>query len=178
MTVDPEELMRQQQEAEEQEQLFVTGRISQEVYPEVWPAVFEDALRPVIDLAKYGEGVQKFYFTFIVLSNTVLEFEGEHYDEEGQVVEIAIRIPLEELLGTTQEATIRCMEQKYLEAIDRIGEMEVGDSFDHLAFSADVEAVFAESDWYVEYLPKNLPEFVNADDLLAKSKSFSSGLTG
>lgn len=178
MTVDPEELMRQQQEAEEQEQLFVTGRISQEVYPEVWPAVFEDALRPVIDLAKYGEGVQKFYFTFIVLSNTVLEFEVEHYNREDQVVEIAIRIPLEELLGATQEATIRRMEQTYLEAIDRIDEMELGTSFDHLAFSVDVKTVFAEPDWYVKYLPENLPEFRNADDLLAKSKSFSSGFAG
>ena len=156
MTTSTEELMKQKWEAEEQEQLFLTGRISQKVYPKVWPTVFEDGLRPLIDLSKYGDGVRKFYFTFVALENEVLEFTGSHYDQKERVLEVALRIPLEELLEASQEETIRRMEQTYLEAIEQIGEIELAARFDHAAFEIDVKAAFAESNWYVEYLPENL----------------------
>ncbi|MEO0683642.1 MAG: hypothetical protein AAFY76_00995 [Cyanobacteria bacterium J06649_11] len=171
MTTSTEELMKQQWEAEEQEQLFLTGRISQKVYPKVWPTVFEDGLRPLIDLSKYGDGIKKFYFTFIVLENEVLEFTGSHYDHEERVLEVAIRIPLEELLEASQEEIIRRMEQTYLEAIAQIGEIELATPFDHTAFKADVEVAFTESNWYVEYLPENLSAMVNGDDLLTEDES-------
>lgn len=169
MTVSTKELAQDEWAAEREEQLFVTGRISQDIYPEMWPAAFEDALRPVIELSKYGDGVKKFFFTFIALKNTVLKFAGAYYNRKKRHVEIAIRIPLEELLGIGQAATIRRMEQTYLEAIDKIGELNLAGPFDHTAFRADVEAVFDQEDWYVEHLPKNLPQRPSTEELMAKA---------
>ena len=157
MTASGEQLMAEQIAWLEEQQIHVSGRIAEELFPKVNPQLFADVLRREIDLSKYGEGVDKFYFTFSILGNTVLKFHGEHYSRKKRAVEIAVRVPLEETLSANQEETIRLMEKAYLEGIDLIGTLKLVAPFDHVAFKKDVEAIFANKDWYVAGLVDNMP---------------------
>lgn len=152
MTANGEQLMAEHLAWLEQQQIHVSGRIAQEVFPKVNPQLFADVLRERIDLSFYGEGVDKFYFTFIALENTVLEFEGEHYERETRKVEVAVRISLEEVLSASQEKTIALMETAYLKGIGQIVHLELAAPFDYLAFRRDVTDIFAEENWYAEAL--------------------------
>ena len=51
----------------EDRQLYLSGRIWEEVQPKFNLAPFVYALHDTIDLAKYGNGIRKFYFTFIIV---------------------------------------------------------------------------------------------------------------
>jgi hypothetical protein len=157
MTANGEQLMAEHLAWLEQQQIHVSGRIAEEVFPKVNPQLFADVLRREIDLSKYGEGVYKFYFTFTIMENTVLKFHGEHYSRKKRAVEIAVRVPLEEVLAANQEETIRLMEKAYLEGIDLIGTLKLVAPFDYQAFKADVAAIFANKDWYVADLANNMP---------------------
>lgn len=157
MTANGEQIMAEQIAWLEEQQIHISGRIAEELFPKVNPQLFADVLREEIDLSKYGEGVDKFYFTFSILGNTVLKFHGEHYSRKKRAVEIAVRIPLEEALSANQEETIRLMEKAYLEGIDLIGTLNLVAPFDHVAFKEDIEAFFENKDWYVENLEKYQP---------------------
>jgi hypothetical protein len=157
MTASGEQIMAEHLAWLEEQQIHVSGRIAEELFPKVNPQLFADVLRREIDLSKYGEGVDKFYFTFSILGNTVLKFHGEHYSRKKRSVEIAVRIPLEEVLAANQEETIRLMEKAYLKGIDLIGTLKLVTPFDHDAFRRDVEAVFANKNWYLADLLNNFP---------------------
>jgi hypothetical protein len=141
----------------DKQQIHVSGRFVEEVFPKFNPGVFSDVLRREIDLSRYGEGVNKFYFTFVALGNTTLKFHGQHYSRKKRAVEIAVRVPLEAVLSANQEETIRLMEKAYLEGIDLIGTLPLVAPFDQMAFRRDVEAIFADKDWYVADLARNVP---------------------
>lgn len=136
----------------EGQQIHVSGRIAQEVFPKVNPQIFADVLRERIDLSTYGEGIDKFYLTFIVMGDTVLKFEGEHYNCNSRKAEIAVSIPLEQVLDASQEQTIALMQQAYLEGIEQIAQLKLAAPFDFLALRSDVASVFAEPEWYIETL--------------------------
>ncbi len=138
----------------EGQQIHVSGRIAQEVFPKVNPQIFADVLREKIDLSTYGEGIDKFYFTFIVMEDTVLQFEGEHYNRNSRKAEIAVSIPLDQVLDASQEQTIGLMQEAYLDGIDQIAHLELAAPFDHLALRSDVAKIFADEDWYVDAVPE------------------------
>ncbi len=138
----------------EGQQIHISGRIAQEVFPKVNPQIFADMLREKIDLSTYGEGIDKFYFTFIVMEDTVLQFQGEHYNRNTRNVEIAVSIPLEQVLDASLEQTIYVMQQAYLDGIDQMAHLELAAPFDYLALRSDVAQIFADKDWYVDAVPE------------------------
>ena len=54
-------------EIPEDRQIYISGRLWHEVYPKVNLTPFIYVLHDGIDLSKYGKGLKKFYFTFIVV---------------------------------------------------------------------------------------------------------------
>ncbi len=148
MIANPERQLAEHLAWLDQQQIHVSGRIAQEVFPKVNPSVFADALRRQIDLSAYGNGIEKFFFTFVALENTSLKFDGLHYDAEQHRVEVAIAIPIDEVISATQKATFALMGKAYLEGIQLLGTLDLGDSFDYKAFQEDVAIIFAEDDWY------------------------------
>ncbi|MEL6659538.1 MAG: hypothetical protein AAFP77_18205 [Bacteroidota bacterium] len=135
-----------------EQQLFISGRIWHELYPKVDPGLFLKVLREQIDLRNYGEGITKFYFTFVVLEKITPNFSnwvGSDYYPDKASVDIGIRIPFQDVVEADEETVIKLMEKALLEGIDTIGEHDITSSFDHEAFKADVEVIFENSDWYV-----------------------------
>lgn len=134
--------------------LFISGRIWHELYPKADPGLFLEALRRDIDLSKYGEGIVKFYFTFVImeeLSSNFSNWVGSNYYPEKASIDIGIRVPYQEVVDGDQRTVIKLMEKALLEGIDTIAEheKEFVTAFDYKAFKADVEAIFQKTDWYV-----------------------------
>ena len=161
MIAEEQQLLIAQQEQENKEQLFFSGRIWHELLPKVSPGLFINGLRPRIDLKKYGEGIAKFYFTFVVLEKITPNFSnwvGSDYYPKRASVDIGVRVPYQEVVENDERAVIRLMENALLEGIDTIAEHEeeLIAPFDYKAFKADVEAIFENPDWYVEDLTNHL----------------------
>ena len=135
-----------------EQQLFISGRIWHELYPKVDPGLFLKVLREQIDLRNYGEGITKFYFTFVVLEKITPNFSnwvGSDYYPDKASIDIGIRIPFQDVVEGDQRTVIKLMEQALLEGIGSIGDHDLITSFDHEAFKADVAAIFEDADWYV-----------------------------
>ena len=154
MTAKEEQLIRAQQALIENNPIQVSGRISEKVFPKVNPMIFRDTLQKVIRIVDYGDGILKFYFTFIAMENMVLKFDGIYYSRKKRHLEVAVRIPFEEIVATNQTETIHLMEKAFLEGIGLIATKKLAAPFDHQAFKQDVEAIFAQEDWYKEDLKK------------------------
>ena len=154
MTVNEEQFSTEElQELDKEQQLFISGRIWHELYPKVRPSLFLKVLRQKIDLKKYGEGIAKFYFTFVVIEKLTPNFSGwvgSDYFPKKASVDIGIRVPYEEVVVGDEATVIKLMEKALLEGIDTIAahERKFIAPFDYKAFKADVEAIFAEENWY------------------------------
>ncbi len=134
-------------------QIHVSGRIWHELYPKVNPSIFLYALRKEIDLSKYGNALNKFYFTFIAEKPPQLhDLSGTYYSPEKKRAEIAINLPYEKLTSASQLEVIKLMEAAYLEGIDLIKTLPLKSNFDVAAFKRDVKAIFAEEGWYLQAL--------------------------
>lgn len=129
--------------------IYVSGRIWDALYPKVDPAPFVYALHRGIDFDKYGPGIEKFYFTFIVTRpHNNLHQPGIHFDKTTKEFEVAVRIPYEEIVDATQLDTLHQMEEAFLAGIDRIAEIKLDSPFDYHSFREDVAAIFAQEKWY------------------------------
>lgn len=128
-------------------QIYVSGRIWHELYPKVDPGLFLRALYEGIDLQKYGEGIQKFYFTFLVQRNAFFT-PAKFYSRKKREADISIEIPYEEVVNATETETIQLMEAAYLKGIDQLATLKLVGDFDVKAFKKDVEAIFAKDKWY------------------------------
>ena len=153
MIADEQQLLREQEKRAEKEQLHFSGRIWHEVLPKVRPSVFIKALRPRIDLRNYGDGLAKFYFTFVVLEKLTPNFAnwvGSDYYPETASVDIGVRVPYEKVVDGDEQAVIKLMEQAVLEGIDTLAEHEEHfiAPFDHQALKDDVAAIFTQENWY------------------------------
>jgi hypothetical protein len=160
MTVNEEQFSTEElQELDKEQQLFISGRIWHELYPKVRPSLFLKVLRQKIDLKKYGEGVAKFYFTFVVIEKLTPNFSGwvgSDYFPKKASVDIGIRVPYEEVVVGDEATVIKLMEKALLEGIDTIAahEHKLVAPFDYKAFKADVAAIFAQEGWYeTDHLP-------------------------
>jgi hypothetical protein len=151
MTVNKEQISTAEtQDLANEQQLFISGRIWHELYPKVNPGLFLKVLRQKIDLKKYGDGIAKFYFTFVVIENLTPNFSnwvGSDYYPKKASIDIGIRMPYEEVVAGDKATVIELMEKAFLSGIDTIGKYELIAPFDHEAFKADVEAIFEKENW-------------------------------
>ncbi|MGH1438048.1 MAG: hypothetical protein ACRBG0_26675 [Lewinella sp.] len=152
MIAKEEHLLTLEAQAKDQ-QIFISGRIWHELYPKVDPGLFLEVLGEKIDLKKYGDGIAKFYFTFVVIEKLTPNFSGwvgSDYFPKRASVDIGIRVPYEEIVAADEATVIRLMEKALLEGIDTIADHEhkFVAPFDYKAFKADVKAIFAEENWY------------------------------
>lgn len=106
-------------------------------------------LHEAIDLTKYGEGLKKFYFTFLIMipGDKVLE-PYKHYSPKKQEADISVRIPYDQVLRASEPELIKLMEQAYLKGIDQLRSYSLKNRFDIDGFKADVQAIFAREEWY------------------------------
>ena len=133
----------------EERQIYISARLWHEIQPKVRLAPFVYALHYGIDLSKYGDGLKKFYFTFLILRPERTLFPpGTYFDEEKRSAEIAVKIDYDKALHSSKEEIIKMMENAYLEGIDLISTLPLPGEFDVAAFRKDVETIFAVDKWY------------------------------
>lgn len=145
----------------DEQTVFISGRIWHELYPKADPGLFLDVLRRDIDLTKYGDGIAKFYFTFVIMEELTPNFSnwvGSDYYPRKNSIDIGIRVPYQEVIDGDKRTVIKLMEKALLEGIDTIAEheQEFVAPFDYAVFKADVETIFENPDWYVEDLANHL----------------------
>ena len=133
----------------DERQIYISGRLWHEIYLKVNLSPFVHALHEGIDLSKYGEGLKKFYFTFLVMlpGNKVLE-PYKYYSRKKQEADISVRIPYNQMLNASEDEAIKLMEEAYLKGIDQFKTFSLKNSFDVDGFKKDVEAIFAKEKWY------------------------------
>lgn len=134
-------------EIPENQQIFVSGRLWHEIYPKVNVTPFIQALNEGIDLTKYGDGIQKFYFTFIVQNRDFFK-SAKFYSTKKREADISVEIPIEKVETATNEETIKLMEEAYLEGIEKLKTIKRLHDFDVDAFKRDVEKIFSQEKWY------------------------------
>jgi len=132
----------------EDKQIYVSGRIWHEVHPKVDPGIFLRILYESIDLSKYGDGIQKFYFTFIVMNPDDFFKPAKLYSRKKRAADISVQIPYAQVVNATQEKTFKLMEAAYLDGIDKLATLRLNGTFDVAAFKKDVAAIFAKDKWY------------------------------
>jgi len=156
MTAKDEQLLvREHKEWLEKQRIFISGRIWNDLYPKVGPGLFLEEIRKHIDLSQYGEGIEKYYFTFIAIEKippNFLGWLGSNYNPKHKKVEIAIELPYQKVVEADKEEVIKLMEAAFLKGIDEIADFNLVASFDYEAFKEDVTNIFAQEGWYKTYL--------------------------
>ena len=141
-------------EIPEDRQIYISGRLWHEVYPKVNLTPFIYVLHDGIGLSKYGKGLKKFYFTFIVVKpHDEINVPYTRFDKELRAADIAVGIPYDLVESASEEETIGLMEKAYLEGIEKLGSLPIED-FDVDSLKEDVEEIFSRDGWYervVEY---------------------------
>ena len=123
--------------------VYITARLWHELYPKADPIPFGYMLHHEIDFTKYGNGISKFYFTYIIqLPENNIHEAGMCYDSHTRELELAVRIPYEDVEAASQEETVKLMEQYLLVAIDSISEIELQGEFAIDQFAEDVSVIF------------------------------------
>lgn len=129
-------------------QIYVSGRVWHEYYPKINVTPFIYALYENIDLAKYGHGVKRFLFTYIVTKPDGFYEPVALFDKKKREADISIVIPNEVIENATEEETIKIMEKVYLQGIDKLNLIKEKGNFDVASFKKDVEAIFSKENWY------------------------------
>ncbi len=128
-------------------QIYISGRLWHEIHPKVRIAPFIYALHERIDLKDYGEGLDKFYFTFIIQNRDFFK-SAKFYSTKKREADISVEIPIEKVETATNEETIKLMEEAYLEGIEKLKTIKQLRNFDVDAFKRDVEKIFSQEKWY------------------------------
>ena len=134
----------------DERQIYISARLWYEIYPKMDIAPFIFALHEGIDLGKYGAGLKKFYFTFLVMppDDKVLA-PYQHYSTKKQEADISVRIPYEQVVNATEPALIVLMEQAYLQGIEQLKSYAaLMRNFDVEGLKRDVEKIFKTEGWY------------------------------
>jgi len=115
---------------------------------DIAPFIF--ALHEGIDLTKYGEGLKKLYFTFLVMppDDQVL-VPYQHYSAKKQEADISVPIPYEAVVNAAAPELVRLMEQAYLQGIEGLKSYAaLLRDFDVEWLKRDVEKIFEKEGWY------------------------------
>ncbi len=135
-------------EIPEDRQIYISGRLWHEVYPKVNLTPFIYVLHDGIDLSKYGKGLKKFYFTFIVVKpHDEINVPYARFDKKDKAADIAEGIPYDFVEGASEKKTIKLMEKAYLEGVEKLGELPIK-GFDVGSLKEDVEEIFSRDGWY------------------------------
>lgn len=130
-------------------QIYISARLWHEIQPKVRLAPFIHALHDGIDLSKYGDGIEKFYFTYIIVKpHSINNVTYSRYYKKSRKVDMAVAIPYEQAWEASTAEMIQLMQEAYLEGIDQLSTLPVQGEFDVEAFRKDVEAIFAIDKWY------------------------------
>jgi len=134
----------------EDRQLYLSGRIWEEVQPKFNLAPFVYALHDAIDLAKYGNGIRKFYFTFLIVpaDDIINRPAKQYFHAKKREAEISVEIPWLAFKNATETEAIKLMEAAYLNGIELIKTLPLKERFDVGQFKRDVDAVFGREEWY------------------------------
>lgn len=111
---------------------------------------FEDTLNENIDLSTYGEGVEKYYFTFIVVkpTNTIHE-EELFFNPEKKELSISLKLNYEEVEAASKDKMMELMSALFLKGLDQANDLEIPD-FDVEKLREDAERLFLEKRWVKE----------------------------
>lgn len=134
----------------DERQIYISGRLWHEIYPKMDIAPFIFALHEGIDLTKYGEGLKKLYFTFLVMppDDQVLA-PYQHYSSKKQEADISVRIPYEAVVNAAAPELLRLMEEAYLQGVERLKSYTaLVRDFDVEWLKRDVEKIFEKEGWY------------------------------
>lgn len=133
----------------DERQIYISGRLWHEIYPKVNLSPFIHAIHEGIDLCKYGEGLHKFYFNFLVVlpKSKVLE-PYAYYSRKKKEADISVKIPYNLMLNASEDEAIKLMEEAYLKGIDKLKTFSLKNTFDVDRFKKDVQSIFAKEKWY------------------------------
>lgn len=134
----------------DERQIYISGRLWHEIYPKMDIAPFIFALHEGIDFTKYGEGLKKLYFTFLVMppEDQVLA-PYQHYSVKRQEADISVRIPYEAVVNAAAPELVKLMEEAYLQGIERLKSYTaLVRDFDVDGLKRDVEKIFEKEGWY------------------------------
>lgn len=135
-------------EIPEDRQIYISGRLWHEVYPKVNLTPFIYVLHDGIGLSKYGKGLKKFYFTFIVVKpHDEINVPYARFAKKEKAADIAVGIPYDLVESASEEETIGLMEKAYLEGVGKLAELQIRD-FDAAGLKNDVDEIFSRDGWY------------------------------
>lgn len=133
---------------EQPRSIYISSRLWHEYSEKVNTTPFINALEDKINLAKYGDGIQTFYFTFIVTKPSNFFTPARIFNRKKKEADISIEIPYEQIEAATDEEALQIMAEAYLKGIDVLNRFKHKGNFDVAAFKKDVEAIFAKDKWY------------------------------
>jgi hypothetical protein len=133
---------------EEKNQIYISCRIWHEYDSKINTTPFNEVLQERINFSKYGDGINIFYFTFLVTKPNDFFKPVKIFDKKKKEADISVEIPFEKVEAATNEETIKLMEEAYLKGIDKLAAIKKLTDFDVASFKKDVQAIFAKEKWY------------------------------
>ncbi len=104
-----------------------------------------ELLNQKLSLSNYGEAVKNLYCTFLAIqANNEFHDEFVDYDEEEQLLEMALKVDIRQLKDATEAQTLEMMVKVFLESILQYPNIE---GFDSKRFYIDVQSAFVEKGW-------------------------------
>lgn len=135
-------------EIPEDRQIYISGRIWHEIINKVNFTPFIYVLHDKLDLITFGEGLARFYFSFIIVKpDDQINASYAHFNEKKKSADIAISIPYHLYDKASEKESIKLMENAYLKGIDELNELPIND-FDVSGLKSAVEAIFAQDNWH------------------------------
>lgn len=130
-------------------QIYISSRLWHEIQPKVDLTPFIFTLHNGIDLSKYGEGIRKFYFTFIIVRpDDEINHPYARFTRKNREADIAIEIPYAKAQKASEGELIKLMEEAYLKGIETLKALPLREGFDADRLERDVRAIFARDGWY------------------------------
>ena len=135
-------------EIPEDRQIYISGKVWHEILDKVNFAPFIYILHDEIDLNVFGEGLLRFYFTFIIAKpNDQINIPYARFDKNTKWADIAVAIPYHIYKESSEKEAMKLMEDAYLKGIEQLGELPIND-FDVSGFRDMVKDIFAQNGWY------------------------------
>lgn len=132
-------------------QIYISARLWHEIQPKIDLQPFIFALHEGIDLTKYGGGLEKFYFTFIIVPpEDEINLPYCHYDSEKCEVDVGIAVSYQLMAKSTKSESFGLLEEAYLNGIKQIATLPLA-NFDADALRENVKNIFAKEDWYQDF---------------------------
>lgn len=130
-------------------QIYISSRLWHEIHPKVDLTPFIFTLHEGIDLSKYGEGIRKFYFTFIIVKpNDIINRPYAHFNKKKREVDIAIKISYTKAEKASSSKLIRLMEDAFLQGIEKLKTLPLNAPFDVDQLQKDVKRIFSREGWF------------------------------